>query len=274
MTITTTTGTTAQPGAEELAAELAAAAHTRVGVEPLSARFPGLTLDTAYAVQLAGVRARLVAGDRVVGHKVGLTSRAMQEQLGVTAPDLGHLFDRDLQDTAVAPAVLRLPEFVAPRVEPEIGFVLARALQGPGVTAADVLAATGEVVAALEIIDSRVLDWRIGLLDTVADNASGAGTVLGASRLPAAGVDLPAVEVTLAVDGEVVAAGSGGDVLGNPAEAVAWLANALAELDGSGLQAGHVVLPGSCTRAVSLAAGQTATASFSQGLGSVSVTAV
>ena len=248
---------------------LVRARRERVAVAPLRETYDGLDLDGAYAVQQAAAqRRRDEEGDRVVGHKVGLTSAAMQQMLGVDQPDFGHLWASDLVEDASPDA--RVPElaadrWVAPRVEPEVAFVLADALKGPGVTVDDVLAATRHVVASLEVIDSRVRDWDIRLVDTVADEASGGGAVLGTPAVVVDDVDLPAVEVRLLIDGEVVETGRGDAVLGHPAEAVAWLANTLGER-GVALEAGHLVLPGSCTRAVPVRPGQTVRAEFA-GLG-------
>ena len=251
------------------AGSLVRARRERAAVAPLRETYEGLDLDGAYAVQQEAARLRRdEEGDRVVGHKVGLTSAAMQQMLGVDQPDFGHLWASDLVQESSPDAVvgeLAADRWVAPRVEPEIAFVLADALQGPGVSVDDVLAATRHVVASLEVIDSRVRDWDIRLVDTVADEASGGGAVLGGPELPVADVDLPAVEVRLLVDGEVVETGRGDAVLGHPAEAVAWLANTLGER-GVALEAGHLVLPGSCTRAVPVRSGQTVRAEF-EGLG-------
>jgi 2-keto-4-pentenoate hydratase len=197
---------------------------------------------------------------------IGLTAKAMQEMLGVDEPDYGCLYaDRVLEDGAqIAAAGL-----IAPRVEPEIAFVLAKPLSGPGVTAQDVLAATAYVVPALEVIDSRIADWNIGLVDTIADNASCARVVLGSQRSGSLDVDLAAAAVDLWVNGESVQQGTGAAVLGHPAEAIAWLANALAG-HGVTLQAGHVLLPGSLTAAVPFAAGDHVVADFAE-LGTVEV---
>ena len=264
----------AEAQVRQAAASLVVARRERRPVPPLHETYPGLDVDGAYAVQstAAGVREQ-EEGDEVVGHKVGLTSRAMQEMLGVDTPDFGRLWAsetvRDADPTSGATPVLDAGRYVAPRIEPEIAFVLSRRLSGPGVTVADVLAATDHVVASLEVIDSRVVDWRIALVDTVADEASGAGAVLGGPPRAPGEVDLPAVEVALSVDGQVVETGRGDAVLGHPAAAVAWLANTLGER-GVALEAGHLVLPGSCTRAVPVAAGSTVRADF-RGLGAVEV---
>lgn len=194
-------------------------------VDPLSALLPGLDLADAYAIQRENVTRRLADGATVVGHKVGLTSAAMQRLLGVDEPDFGHLLD-DMVHRDGAPVFAA--RYCRPRIEPEICFRLARPLSGPGVTAEDVLAATEAVAPALEIVDSRIRDWRITLVDTVADNAGSAGPVCGTWTPLAAAPDLADIGVDLVVGGERVASGSGREVQGHPAAAVAWPANALA----------------------------------------------
>jgi 2-oxo-3-hexenedioate decarboxylase/2-keto-4-pentenoate hydratase len=249
----------------EAAALLIEAARSGRPAPPLSERF-ALDLDDAYAIQVLVNEPRIGAGHAVLGHKVGLTSKAMQEMLGVDEPDYGVLLDDMFyEDGATVPAT----RFLQPRVEVEIAFRLREPLAGPGVTAADVLGATEAVAASIEIIDSRIADWRITLADTIADNASSGAVVLGAWVRLADAPALPAVEVVLRKNGHEEARGAGRDVLGDPAEAVAWLANTLARL-GTSFDAGHVVMPGSCTRAVAVAAGDHIEASF-EGLGEVSV---
>ncbi|MGX1566202.1 2-keto-4-pentenoate hydratase [Streptomyces sp. NPDC055506] len=238
-------------------------------IDPLSELLPGLDTADAYAVQQGNIAERLAAGATVVGHKVGLTSAAMQKLLGVGEPDFGHLLDDMVHRDGGAVGAGR---YCAPRVEPEICFRLAAPLRGPGVTVAEVLAATEAVAPALEIVDSRIRDWRITLADTVADNASSAGLVVGAWTPLAEAPDLPAVLVDLLVDGERVASGSGREVLGHPAAAVAWLADTLSAFDIT-LEPGHVVLPGAMTTAPFVTAGQKVEARFS-GLGPVSVSFV
>ncbi|WP_371542949.1 fumarylacetoacetate hydrolase family protein [Streptomyces sp. NBC_00554] len=254
---------------EEAARLLREAEHHVAPVDPLSALLPGLDLADAYTVQRDNIARRLADGATVIGHKVGLTAAAMRQLLGVDEPDFGHLLD-DMVHRDGAP--VRAARYCAPRIEPEICFRLARPLRGPGVTIADVLAATDAVAPAQEIVDSRIRDWRITLVDTVADNASSAGIVYGAWTPPADAPDLAAVTVDLTVDGEHVAAGSGSEVLGHPAAAVAWLANTLAAF-GTALEPGHLVLPGAMTTAPFVHAGQKIEARFS-GLGPVSVTFV
>jgi len=240
-------------------------------IAPISRAHPELTADDAYAIQAINAHSREVSATapaRVVGHKIGLTSKPMQELLGVDQPDYGVLYDDRVHATGVE---LDVSGLIAPRIEPELAFVLRDDLHGPGVTAADVLAATESVIPALEVIDSRIRDWKITLVDTIADNASCHCAVLAAERHPVAEVDLPAAAVAMSVDGEVRQQGVGAAVLGDPAEAVAWLANALAG-HGVALKAGHVVLSGSLTAAVPIAAGNRVVADFGP-LGRVEVTA-
>ncbi|MFI1709134.1 2-keto-4-pentenoate hydratase [Streptomyces griseoruber] len=238
-------------------------------IEPLSTTLPGLDLADAYAVQQDNITRRLATGATVIGHKVGLTSAAMQQLLGVHEPDFGHLLDDMVQRDG---GTIRATRYCAPRVEPEIWFRLARPLRGPGVTTSGVLAATEAVAPALEIVDSRIRDWRITLVDTVADNASSTGLVCGSWTPMEYAPDLSAVTVDLHVNGDYVASGSGKEVLGHPATAVAWLANTLAAF-GTGLDPGHVVLPGAMTTAPFVGAGQKVEARFGA-LGSVSVSFV
>ncbi|MEE1765194.1 2-keto-4-pentenoate hydratase [Streptomyces sp. SP18BB07] len=250
------------------AARLLRHAEQRVSpIAPLSVLLPALDLADAYAVQQANIARRLADGASVVGHKVGLTAAAMQQLLAVGEPDFGQLLDDMVHRDGARVLAAR---YCGPRVEPEICFRLAEPLRGPDVTVGDVLAATQAVAPALEIVDSRIRDWKITLLDTVADNASTAGLVRG-PWTPLA--DVPAladVTVDLLVDGERVASGSGREVLGHPAAAVAWLANTLATF-GTALEPGHVVLPGAMITAPFVSAGQKIEARFSA-LGPVSVT--
>ncbi|MFI0773479.1 2-keto-4-pentenoate hydratase [Streptomyces sp. NPDC021212] len=175
-------------------------------IDPLSELMPGLDVADAYAVQRDNIARRLAAGATVVGHKVGLTAAAMRRLLGVDEPDFGHLLDDMVHRDGGSVSAAR---YCAPRIEPEICFRLAEPLSGPGVTVDDVLAATEAVAPALEIVDSRIRDWKITLADTVADNASSAGLVCGAWTPLAEAPDLAAVLVDLVVDGERVASGSG-----------------------------------------------------------------
>lgn len=249
-----------------LAAVLAEAYDTAQPVAPLSEREPMLTLEDAYAVQTAVIGERLARGDTAVGHKVGLTSAPMQRMLGVDEPDFGVL----LASMAVIDgATVNTARLIQPRAEAEIAFVMARDLGGPGVTAADALAAVAGARAAIEIIDSRVADWRITLADTVADNASSGLFVLGPDLTPVDDLDLTVEGMALYRDGDVLDTGAGAAVLGDPLTCVAWLANTLARF-GAGLRAGDVVLAGALHAAVPVAAGDVLRARFTH-LGAVEV---
>jgi 2-keto-4-pentenoate hydratase len=249
-----------------IAEALVAAAARRAPIEPLSEGHPAMTALDAYAVQERIAGQRLEAGERLIGWKLGLTSAAMQQQLGVDQPDYAPL----LSGHVVAPdGEIAVSELIAPRAEAEIAFILRAPLQGPGVTTADVAEATEAVAAAIEVIDSRIVGWRIKLADTIADMASSARIVVSEQRVPLAGLDLRAVRVHLDRDGVVAAEGVGAAVLGDPLEAVAWAANTLGPL-GVTLEAGHIVMPGAMHASIPVAAGDTVAATFDR-LGPVGV---
>ncbi|MGC9195890.1 MAG: 2-keto-4-pentenoate hydratase [Syntrophobacteraceae bacterium] len=236
-------------------------------VEPLTATWPELTVEKAYAVQLDGVAIRCQRDSlKVVGKKIGLTSLAMQKVIGVNEPDYGHLFDRMLVREGEPVCCSRL---LLPKVEGEIAFVLKRRLKGPGVTIADVLRATEGVMASIEIVDSRVKDWKIKLVDTIADNASSARFVLGARLVDPSDHDLRLVGMVMEKNGEVVSTGAGAAVLGHPAASVAWLANKMGEY-GVALEEGEIILSGALTAAVDAIATDNFLMSFG-GLGTVGV---
>jgi 2-keto-4-pentenoate hydratase len=229
-------------------------------IEPLTEAVPGLTVEDAYAIAQRIVAGRLRDGARIVGRKIGLTSVAVQEQLGVSEPDYGALLDTMQLDDG---AVVEASRFIAPRVELELAFHMRDPLTGPGVTVQDVRAATASVQPSFELVDSRVVDWRIGLPDTVADNASSAAFVLGGDRVSLDEVDVTAVEAVLRRGDEVVETGTTSAVLGDPCAAVAWLANALAPF-GTRLEAGDVILSGACTRMAPARAGDRFTGDFGE----------
>lgn len=241
---------------ETIVEELAEASSRGRPVEPLTERYSDFSLDEAYAVQRGWLSRQVEAGDEVVGRKVGLTSQAMQEMLGVSEPDYGVLLRTMMLESG---AIIESARLIAPRVEPEVAFYIGEDLQGAGVTSADVLDVTERVAPALEVIDSRIADWRIKLADTVADNASSAMAVVGPA-VSLDDLDLAALRATLIVGTEQVT-GIGSAVLGHPAEAVAWLVRTLARY-GEGLRAGDVVLPGAMTKALPVQAGDHASATF------------
>ena len=249
---------------QQVAAALLAAYDSKEPLEPLTATHEGMTLEDAYAIQLLQVDQRLASGRTVQGHKVGLTSAAMQRLLGVTEPDYGHLLD-DFFHLEHMPIPIDL--FVQPRIEPEVAFVLKKKLKGPGVTVHEALRAVDFVLPALEIVDSRIRDWTIGLFDTIADNASSGAVVLGSTPTDVGAVDLRLAGATFHRNGEVVGTGAGGAVLGSPLNSLVWLANTVGAR-GVTLEAGHVVLPGAVCAMSAVAAGDTFTATFA-GLGSV-----
>ena len=246
--------------------QLWSAERDRAPIEPLTETFPGIDVVDAYEIQLLNITRQRNAGAGVYGHKVGLSSPVMQQMMGVDEPDYGHLLD---------PMVLRedvpvpTDRFCYPRIEVEVAYVLGATLPGEGCTEADVLAATEYLAPSIELIDSRIVDWRIGLADTIADNASSAGVVLGAARVSPRDLDPADIDAVLFQDGKKVARGNTNAVLGNPTTAVAWLARTVASF-GVKLEAGHVILPGSCTRAFDVRAGSTFRAEFA-GLGSVAL---
>ncbi len=249
----------------ELAAELRQSQRTRTPVEHFSKRYPGMTIEDGYRIGRAWVELEKAAGRKVIGHKIGLTSRAMQISSQIDEPDYGTLLD-DMLYTAQAGQVLEIPlaHFIAPRVEVELAFVLKAPLAGPNATVEDVLAATGHITPAIEIIDARIEQFdrhtqaMRKVYDTISDNAANAGIVIGAGD-PAFEADPRATNrpwcgAILRQNGMVEETGLAAGVQGDPAIGIAWLANKLA-LWGERLEAGEIVLAGSFTRPVAAKAG-------------------
>jgi 2-keto-4-pentenoate hydratase len=248
----------------EVARQLLDAYGTGKPIAPLTSTYDDMDLEDAYAIQLLQIEERLAGGRVVKGHKVGLTSAAMQRLLGVDEPDYGHLLD-DFFHLEHAP--IPLDRFLQPRIEPEVAFVLAKPLRGPGVTVSEAIAAVDFVLPALEIVDSRIEAWKIGLFDTIADNASSGALVLGSTPTAISDVDLRLAGAVMTRNGSVVGTGAGGAVLGSPLRTLVWLANTVGAR-GVTLEEGHVVLPGAVCAMVPVAPGDTVTATFA-GLGSV-----
>ena len=221
--------------------ELYRALRDQRTLAPLIERDPSLTIDDAYAVSLDFLSRRLEDGERVVGKKIGVTSKAVQDMLGVHQPDFGFLTDWMHVEGDIDVDAKGL---IAPRAEAEIAFILKDSLNGPGVTAEQVIAATQSVIPCFEIVDSRIQDWKIGIVDTVADNASCGVYVLGQERLDPRDFDLPNLHVAVSKNGAPLSEGYGHAVQGDPAQAVAWLANTLGAY-GVTLDAGDVILSGS-----------------------------
>jgi 2-oxo-3-hexenedioate decarboxylase/2-keto-4-pentenoate hydratase len=251
----------------EAADHLDAAQADRTPIGQLTERYPGMNLALAYAIQQVNLRRRLNSGASLVGHKIGLTSKPMQTLLGVDEPDFGYILD-----DMVVPNKSAVPRarFCAPRVEPEVAFLLNKPLRGPGVSVADVRAATAAVTVALEIVDSRIADWKLTLRDTVADNASSGAVVLGHWVPFTDDIDLAGARASLRLNGSEVDSGLGAAVLGDPAAAVAWLANALAPF-GTDILPGQFIMSGSFTTAAFVRPGDAASATIG-GLGTVSLT--
>ena len=217
------------------------ALRERRTIEKLIEQDPSLSIDDAYTISLDFLARRLKDGEKVVGKKIGATSKAVQDMLGVDQPDFGFLTDwmhveGDIDMDAKA--------LIAPRAEAEIAFILGQGLTGPGVTAEDVVAATEFIAPCFEIVDSRIRDWKIGIVDTIADNASCGVFILGEARADPRDFDLPSLHITVTKNGAPLSEGYGSAVQGNPAQAVAWLANPLGTY-GITLDAGDVILSGS-----------------------------
>ncbi len=235
-------------------------------IAPLTARYPHLSLEQAYAIQQQLVALRLQSGERVVGKKIGVTSQAVMDLLGVKQPDFGILTDAMSLHSGAAIAA---DTMIQPKAEGELAFVLKHDLMGPGVSVADVLRATEGVMVCFEIVDSRIQNWNIKIQDTVADNASCGVFVLGQRLVPIQDLDLGLCGMVLEQNGEVVATGAGAATMGSPAVAVAWLANTLGRL-GMGLKAGEVILSGSLGPMIAVKAGDNLRVSIG-GVGSCSV---
>ena len=236
-----------------LAQELHGALRGRRTLAPLTEREPDITIEDAYQISTATLELRLKDGERVVGKKIGVTSKAVQEMLGVFQPDFGFLTDRmHYPDGAVIG--LRSANLIQPRAEGEVAFVLKSDLNGPGITKDDVLNATEYVLPCFEIVDSRIADWKIRIQDTVADNASCGVFVLGKQRVDPRTLDLAAVRLDMTRNGQPCGSGLGSAVQGHPAAAVAWLANTLGRF-GIPFLKGEVILSGSLAPLVPATAG-------------------
>src|SRR4051795_8882235 len=241
------------------------AAKTRKQATQLSVTFPGIAFEDAYAISTEVARRRMASGEKLIGHKVGLTSKAMQASSQIDEPDYGYLFESMMvADGAKVPH----ENYCAPRVEIELAFVLGKPLKGPGVGLPDVLRATEYVVPAIEIVDARLQDPR-KIFDTVADNGAAAGIVIGGRPVGPLDIDLRWVGGIMYKNSEIEETGVAAGVLGHPALGVAWLANKLGQ-HGVALEPGHLVLAGSFTRVVFAGKGDTLHADFGP-LGGIAV---
>lgn len=251
---------------QTISLELYIAQRKVEAIGPLTERYPELTLEQAYGIQQDLMARRLDDGERVVGKKIGVTSQAVMNLLGVGQPDFGILTDAM---TVNSGDVIAASSLIQPKAEGELAFVLKHDLVGPGVTVADVLRATEGVMVCFEIVDSRIRDWKIKIQDTVADNASCGVFVLSDRLVPLDDVDLQLCGMVLEKNGEIVATGAGAASMGSPAVAVAWLANTLGHL-GVSLKAGEVILSGSLGPMIPVRAGDNLRVSIG-GVGSCSV---
>lgn len=243
------------------------AEKNRQQIDPPARSNSSMSIEDAYAVQLENI-ARKINEDKekLIGMKIGLTSRGMQKLLAVNEPDYGHLTDRMLLQEGAPCEMSRL---IQPKVEGELAFLLDKDITGPGATLADVYNAVSWVVPAIEVVDSRVRDWKITLLDTVADNGSSAMLVLGGGMKRLKDIDLRLIGMILEKNGELVNSGTGAEVMGNPAQAVVWLANKLSCF-GKRLTAGSIVMSGALTAAQAAQAGDNFSVSF-HGMGNISI---
>lgn len=255
---------------QQAAARLDAAERSREQVRQLSLDYPGITIEDAYAIQRAWVDLKLKGGRKLVGHKIGLTSRAMQVSSNITEPDYGALLDDMLFDEG---SDIPFERFIVPRVEVELAFILGKPLRGPNCSIFDVLEATEWVVPALEIIDARIQqidpDSKATrkVFDTISDNAANGGVVMGGRPVRPTDIDLRRVPAILYRNGVIEESGVSAAVLNHPAKGVAWLANKLAPYDVT-LQAGQIILGGSFTRPVAASPGDTFHVDYDQ-LGSI-----
>ena len=236
----------------------------RTPIDPLTDQLPDMTIDDAYRIQQGLVTHLLGEGGRVVGYKIGLTSKPMQDLMGVDEPDYGPVLSTMVYDDGSA---IDTSRYIHPKVEAEISLVLDQPLRGPGVTALEAAEAIGGAVASIEMVDSRIKDWKIKLLDTVSDLASSAATIIGGRSVPINGWDPRLVGMVITRNGETVATGAGAAALGNPVGAVAWLANTLAPY-GVTLEPGQFIMTGSLHAAFDVGPGDVIRADFDR-LGSV-----
>lgn len=248
--------------------ELYGALRARRTLVPLTTRHPDITVDDAYRISLRFLALREASGERVIGKKIGVTSKPVQDMLGVFQPDFGFLTDA-MQCADGATVSLKAAGLIQPRAEGEIAFKLKADLKGPGVTREGVLAATEWVAPCFEIVDSRINAWKIKIQDTVADNASCGVFVTGAQQTDPRALDLAAASMQMWKNGEAAGSGLGSAVQGHPAEAVAWLANTLGAF-GIPFKAGELILSGSLAPLVPAVAGDRFTMQI-EGLGGCSI---
>jgi 2-keto-4-pentenoate hydratase len=252
--------------ARAFAEALYAARRDRLPIDPFTEAMPDLGMLDGYAIQEHLVRLLVADGEVISGYKLGLTSAAMQQLLGVDRPDFGPVFASTVYNDGVEIPVDR---FIAPRIEAEIGVILGADLSGPHCTPADAVVATRGLVASLEIVDSRIKDWRIKLADTVADLASNGAIALSSRVVPLDGIDPRLIGMVFTKNGEMVATGAGAAAMGDPMAAVAWIANTLAPM-GITLKAGSVIMTGALHAMVPVQPGDVFRADFDR-LGPITI---
>ena len=244
--------------AQSLAERLDLAWRTKAPIAPLSGdggSEGGInSIEEAYAVQTAWTNLRVARGEKIVGRKIGLTAKAVQDQLGVDQPDYGTLWQSSVYETRAGRVAVPASDFISPRIEGEVAFLFGKSLKGPHVTPQDVLAATDACALGVEIVDSRIADWKIRITDTIADNASYGGFMVGPWDKKLRDADLAAIGMTIARNGELVAEGVGAAVLGSPLLSCTWLANKLLAF-GVSLEPGDIVISGALMKMLPIAAG-------------------
>lgn len=249
---------------EEISKQLFESFQEHSTIPPITKKYPELNLDDAYQIQLLGVELAKNYGHKVVGKKIGLTSKAMQEMFNINVPDYGHLYDCMVWSEEEP---ISLSKLHAPKIETEIAFILGEDLMGPGITLTDVICATAGIIPCFEIIDSRIKNWEITIVDSVADNASAAGITLGSKLIPISECDLKHIGLVVEQNGIIQDTAAGAAVMGHPALSVAWLANKVGEY-GIPLKKGEIILSGSFTKAIPAKPGDVFLATF-DGIGSV-----
>ena len=252
--------------AQKIAEQLYKAERGRYMLDKISTIYPNMNMKDSYEVQKKLVQMRLADGEKLVGMKIGLTSKAMQKTIGIDVPDYGHLTDAMV---LLEGQPCKMEELIQPKVEGEIVFFLKKTLKGPGITVANVYDAVDYVAPAIEIVDSRIRNWDVTVIDTIADNASCGKLIIGSQVVPITAVDMRLTGMIMEKNGELYNSGTTAEVWGNPAASVAWLANELAKYDIE-MPAGSVVLSGALTASPPAMAGDNFTISF-YGMGSVSV---
>jgi len=230
---------------KNIADELYDSDKTKIPIESITGRYPEINIEDAYKIQMKNVERRLKEGEKIIGKKIGLTSFAMQKFLGVYEPDYGHIFDR----MVLTKNEIAMSELIQPKIEGEIAFIMKKSIIGPGVKPFDVIRSTEFILPSIEIIDSRVKDWKIKIQDTIADNASSAFIIAGDRNFSINEIDMFTLGMVIFKNGELINTGAAAAVLGNPINSVTWLINKLSEF-GVGVKEGEIIMSGSFTAAV------------------------